>query len=123
MHIQVSLDNTSNEIIGEVLGGHKSGLCDSSLAINAIIRLLQFHFPPDNGFCDIEFYCLACNFGNVEGMEYFSPEQLYDKLNKAKSDEWSRKYREERMSCDCRTKQKRCLECHVWEYEVKPNKK
>jgi len=56
-------------------------------AIRVSIEILEMFFPKDeNGFSEIEFYCIFCNFGkpNIDS-EYESPIKLYERLIKNQS--------------------------------------
>lgn len=119
---QMEYDLNYGFVLAEALRVEINFVYDNSILIKSIIRLLQIHFKPIDGFCEIEHYCFSCNFGKFAETDYMSPEQLYEQLNKAKSDEFSRIYKEERMSCECRKKQTRCAHCHCWEYKPKPPK-
>jgi len=48
-------------------------------AIAATMKLLQFHFPKNEGGCKIEFYCFFMDFGD-DGETIMSAEELYDTL-------------------------------------------
>lgn len=82
IRIQNYKDSVSADLIGKVFNSDSVNPYDTSLLSKTIIQLLQVFFPRDkNGFCEIEHYCFEMNFGKVDGMEFISPEDLWDRLN------------------------------------------
>jgi len=69
-----------NSIAIDTVFGGESYLYDNSLLSKSVIKLLQLHFPREDGFCEIEHFCYFLNFGKL-GDEITTADQLWDKLN------------------------------------------
>jgi hypothetical protein len=84
---QIVYDKVNQEFLSESFGKELEivSIADNSIIMNNLILLLQEFFPRDeNGFCEIEHYINFTNFGKPSlDSEYFSPEELYDKLIKS----------------------------------------
>ncbi len=79
---QILFDNESTEDIKRMFGVVHKCRYKNEYVINALMKLLRFHFPKDEeGFCQIEIYCFVIEFGKTEE-GIISPEELYDSLTK-----------------------------------------
>lgn len=76
---QILFDRKVGENIQEAFGIHTKCSYINNLAIAATMKLLQFHFPKNEGGCKIEFYCFFMDFGD-DGETIMSAEELYDTL-------------------------------------------
>lgn len=77
---QILFDRRIGETIQEAFGIPKKCSYKDNMAIQAIMKLLQIHFPKDeHGFCEIEHYCFLLEFGKI-GDELQTSEEFYDFL-------------------------------------------
>jgi len=76
---QILFDRKVGENIQEAFGIHTKCSYMTNKAVLAIMKLLQFHFPKNEGGCKIEFYCFFMDFGD-DGETIMSAEELYDTL-------------------------------------------
>ncbi len=79
---QILFDRRIGETIQEAFGVHQKCSYMDNMAIQAVVKLLQVHFPKDeNGFCRIEFYIDCLEFGRTtENSDEVTASELYDTL-------------------------------------------
>jgi len=79
---QILFDRRIGETIQEAFGVHQECSYMDNMAIQAVMKLLQVHFPKDEeGFCRIEFYCDCLEFGRTtENSDEVTAEELYEVL-------------------------------------------
>ena len=84
MHRQYVLDKINAEFVSDLIQMEDGGdsIVNNRLLYDSLFMSLRVFFPKDkNGFCEIEHYCFFTNFGKENSeSDYFSPEQLYEKL-------------------------------------------
>lgn len=77
---QILFDRRIGETIQEAFGIEKKCSYKDNMAVQAIMKLLQIHFPKDeHGFCEIEHYCFFIEFGQLDD-ELQTAEEFYDFL-------------------------------------------
>lgn len=82
---QVYKDRKFGEAIQEMFGSGSRCSYADDLLVQAIVKLLQIHFPKDaDGFCEIEHYCFIIEFGKIDSDTIMTAEALYDILTAKK---------------------------------------
>ena len=79
---QILFDRRIGETIQEAFGARHLCSYKTNMAIKAVMKLLQVHFPKDEeGFCRIEFYIDCLEFGRTtENSDEVTASELYDIL-------------------------------------------
>ena len=79
---QILFDRRIGETVQEAFGVRHLCSYKTNMAIKAVMKLLQVHFPKDEeGFCRIEFYIDCLEFGRTtENSDEVTASELYDIL-------------------------------------------
>lgn len=76
---QLIFDRRIGNAVSEAFGLDKEYSYQDNLLVQALMKILWFHFPKDkDGFCEIEHYCFLLEFGKIG--DIVAPEELYDLL-------------------------------------------
>lgn len=85
MYSQSKIDEKYSENVSDLF--KSDGIVptyDNSRLFNVLLELLQKHFVPVKGCCEIERYCFELNYGfTSEGVRVITAEMLWEQLNGA----------------------------------------